>query len=158
MGICYVAGKRPAVGKSFNWWEETAKAFCPKWHSRLGTKSEYVAFCGGLIKKQVERGWKVEEAWRAVCFDSMELGHYWNSKNAKHDAFEETGSREICGFFDLTNTYKILAYDEEARGFWLASGCCRDYSFSSPLADLAHNNYRVNYRDYSVGWTVIPAA
>lgn len=152
--ICYVEGKKPAVGKSYNWWKRTAEAFCPEWQSQLGTKSEYVAFLGVLIKKLVESGWKVEEAWSAVCNDSRELGHYWNSQNAKH-AFEDTGSREICGFFDLANTYKILAEDEEARGFWLAGG---DYCTSSniyPLAYLARCNLQdFNHCD-SVGWLVL---
>jgi len=156
-GICYVEGKRPAVGKSYNWWNKVAKAFCPERHSRLGTKSEYVAFLGVLIKKLVESGWEVEEAWSAVCNDSRELGHYWNSQNAKH-AFEDTGSREICGFFDLINTYKILAYDEEAGGFWLAGGIYGNYGDCYPLADLGLWNIQGDNDDYGVGWLVQEAA
>ena len=153
-GICYVEGVKPAVGKSYNWWHKAATAYCPERHSRLGTKSEYVAFLGVLIKKLVENGWKVGEAWRAVCCDSEELGHYCNSTNAKH-TFEDTGSREICGFFDLANTYKILAEDEKAGGFWLAGGhynCHGDYH---PLADLVRCSNR-DLDDYiSVGWLVL---
>ena len=153
-GICYVPGKKPAVGKSYNWWEKTAKKFCPERQSHLGLKSERVAFLGVLIKKLVESGWKVKEAWSAVCNDSRELGHYWNSENAKH-AFENTGSREVCGFFDLANTYKILAYDEEACGFWLAGGLCNISSDYYPLADLGHGNYQDDNRCDSVGWLVL---
>ena len=153
-GICHVEGKRPAVGKSYNWWNKVAKAFCPERHSRLGTKSEYVAFLGVLIKKLVESGWEVEDAWRAVCCDSRELGHYWNSPNVKN-AFEDTGSREICGFFDLANTCKILAEDEEAGGFWLAGGYYRDDSCYCPLAALVHLNYLDNGSNYGVGWLVL---
>ena len=154
MGICYVEGKRPAVGKSYNWWHKAATAYCPERHSRLGTKSEYVAFLGVLIKKLVENGWKVEEAWSAVCYDSKELGHYRNSENAKH-AFEDTGSREICGFFDLANTYKILADDEEAGGFWLAGGRYFDHGNFIPLADLGHYNNQDCDIGSSVGWLVL---
>lgn len=153
-GICYVEGKRPAVGKSYNWWSNVAKAFCPERNSRLGTKSEYVAFLGVLIKKLVESGWKVEEAWRAVCYDSMELGHYSNSKNAKNE-FEDTSSRAICGFFDLANTYKILAEDEEAIGFWLAGGVYCSNSNSDPLADCYHDFNRVDGNGNSAGWLVL---
>ena len=156
-GICYVEGKRPAVGKSYNWWNRLAKAFCPERHSRLGTKSEYVAFLGVLIKKLVEIGWKVKEAWNAVCNDSKELGHYRDSKNAKH-VFEDTGSREICGFFDLANTHKIVAEDEENGHFWLAGGLYGINSYCFPLADLRHDFNRDCDYFYGVGWTVIPAA
>ena len=48
---------------------------------------------------------------------SMEFCDY--SEDAKYN-FEPTGSRIICGFYDLANTYKIFAEDEEAGGFWLA--------------------------------------
>ena len=154
VGICYVEGMRPAVGKSYNWWNKVAKAFCPERHSRLGTKSEYVAFLGVLIKKLLENGWKVEEAWSAVCCDSREIGNYWNSKNAKH-VFEDTGSREICGFFDLANTYKILVEDEEAGGFWLAGGLYDCSSCINPLADLVHNFHRDIINSGSVGWLVL---
>lgn len=154
-GICYEYGKAPAVGKSYNWWNQVAKNFKPEYNSRLGTKTEYVAFLGVLIKQLVEEsGWSVKKAWDAVCNDSKELGHYWNSENAKHD-FESTGCREICDFYDLANCYKILAEDEEAGGFWLAGGDCNNFGFGSPLADLYHD-YGQDY-DYSfgVGWLVL---
>ncbi len=32
--ICYQAGLRPAVGKSYNWWAKSAKEFCPERNSR----------------------------------------------------------------------------------------------------------------------------
>ena len=148
--IHYMAGEKPAVGKSYNWWKETVKdsKMC------FGTKAQYVAFLGVLIKMLVDKGWTVGEAWDAVCNDSKKLGHYWNSDNAKHQ-FEDTASREICGFFDLANTYKILAEDEAAGGFWLAGGCCSNGSVNFPLADLAlYFNY-CNGRNHSVAWLVL---
>ena len=148
--IHYVAGEKPAVGKSYNWWKETVKDsnFC------IGTKAQYVAFLGVLIKMLVAKGWTVDGAWDAVCNDSKNLGHYWNSNNAKLRS-EGTGSREICGFFDLANTYKILAKDEEAGGFWLAGGRYRDNGDDCPLADLAlRNNYGSNHNN-SVAWLVL---
>ena len=56
----------------------------PERASRLGIKTEYIAFLGVLIKKLVDSGWKVDDAWDAVCNDSKKLGHYWNSENAMH--------------------------------------------------------------------------
>ena len=102
----------------------------------------------------VSKGWTVGEAWDAVCNDSKKLGHYWNSDNAKY-RFEDTGSREICGFFDLANTYKILAKDEGVGGFWLAGGnYCGNGNFI-PLAylelcDVYHEDHYIG-----VAWLVL---
>jgi len=154
--ISYQPGACPAVGKSYNWWEEHAKAFCPECKSRLGTKSEYVAFLGVLIKKLVESGWSIEGAWNAVCNDSHELGHYWNSDGALHK-FEPTGSREICSVCDLANTYKILAEDEEAGGYWIACGTYDCNGINNSLADLSLCRY-CKYEYYGrVGWLVLEA-
>ena len=45
-GIKFVAGEMPAVGKSYNWWVDTAKKYEPSHNSRLGTRLEYRAFLG----------------------------------------------------------------------------------------------------------------
>ena len=82
------------------------------------------------------------------------MGHYWNSDNAKHQ-FEYTGSREICGFFDLANTYKILAKDEEAGGFWLAGGFFNLDGNDDPLADLVLRNGYNYCRNCGVAWLVL---
>lgn len=148
--IHYMAGEKPAVGKSYNWWKETVKD--SKWC--FGTKPQYVAFLGVLIKMLVSKGWTVGEAWDAVCNDSKKLGHYWNSDNAKH-RFEDTGSREICGFFDLANTYKILAKDEGVGGFWLAGGNFDGNGGYCPLADLGLRNFFDDGRSSSVAWLVL---
>lgn len=148
--IHYMAGEQPAVGKSYNWWKETVKD--SKWC--FGTKAQYVAFLGVLIKMLVSEGWTVDEAWAAVCNDSVKLGYYWNSDNAKHK-FEDTGSREICGFFDLANTHKILAEDEESGYFWLAGGNCNNYGNYYPLADLVLDYYYDINHYYGVAWLVL---
>lgn len=154
--ICFAFGKKTAVGKSYNWWESNAKEFCPERNSRLGTKLQYGAFLGVLIKKLVESGWEVATAWNAVCNDSKKLGHYWNSDGALHD-FELTGSREVCGYFDLGNTCKMLAEDEKAGGFWLAGGYCSLESYFCALADFYPFINRRNDYKYSVGWIVLDA-
>lgn len=153
-GICYQLDMEPAVGKSYNWWEKVAQKFNSECKSRLGTKSEYIAFLAVLIKKLVKNDWAVENAWHAVCNDSKKLGHYWNSENAIK-AFEPTGYRPIYGFFDLANTYKILAEDEESGGFWLASGNYDCGSNGSPLADLSHHDDRYIGIYDSCGWLVL---
>lgn len=151
--ICYEPGNKPAVGKNYDWWEANAKNFCPERGSRLGTKSEYIAFLAVLIKNLVASGKSVEWAWNAVCNDSAELGHYWNSENAKH-AFEDTGSREICGWCDLGNAYKIVAEDKEAGGLCLAGGYYYNGSVDFPLDNLYHYFYRYKDNLCGCGWLV----
>ena len=152
--ICYHPGNMPAVGKSYNWWYKHAKAFCPERGSRLGTNSEYGVFLAVLIKELVASGKSVEWAWNAVCNDSKELGHYWESKDAKHD-FETTGSRDICGWYDLANAYKILAEDEEASGYWLAGGGYRNFGDRRPLAGLFLDFDWRNWNFFGCGWLVL---
>lgn len=153
--ICYEPGKMPAVGKNYNWWENNAKNFWPERGSRLGTRSEYIAFLAILIKELIVSGKSKKWAWNAVCNDSKELGHYRNSEKAKYD-FEPTGRREICGWCDLANSYKIMAEDKEVGGFWLAGGLYYDFSYDIPLAVLDHYDCRCNdFYIYSCGWIVL---
>ena len=152
--ICYEKGRLPAIGKSYNWWKKVAEEYCPERNSRLGTRIEYGAFLGVLIKNLVADGKSISWAWNAVCNDSKDLGYYWNSENAKHKV-EPTGSRQICEYYDLANTCKILAEDDEAGGFWLAGGSCYGFSDVCPLADLCHYFNRSSDRNISVGWLVL---
>lgn len=172
--ICYVAGKMPAVGKSKIWWKRAAKRV----GLQLGTEKQYIAFIGCLIKDLVEAGWDVTEAWYAVCSDSKSLGHFYNSEGAKCD-LEMTGSREVCGFYDLGNTQKILEEDEgyclfydidstcelwpkckadeadEEDACWIAGGNYFDRSDLSPLSFLIHDHTVFNGDFFSVGWLVL---
>lgn len=152
--ICFIKGEKPAVGKSYNWWDEVARSYSPERSSRLGTRLEYGAFLGVLIKKLVEEGKTVEWAWNAVCNDSKELGHYCDSENAtEHCEFEPTGSRCICGFYDLANTFKILSEDIDGDYCWLTGGCCLYKGSRVTLAGFGHIDPTCN--DYrSVGWLV----
>lgn len=155
--ICYVTDAKPAVGKSYEWWKKNAERFWPERGSRLGTKKEYIAFLGILIKKLSESGWSIAEAWNAVCNDSKELGHYRNSLNTKHKC-ETTGSRKICVFYDLANTYKILSLDKKGDckyGFWIASGRGCDISNKFPLVHLFRDYQYELERPLSVGWLVL---
>ena len=153
--IVFKVGKMPAVGKYYDWYEKAAKVFMPERNSRLGTKLQYVAFLGVLMQKLVEeKGMSVKDAWNAVCNDSKELGHYRDSKEAKHD-FEPTGSREICGFCDLANAYKILSWDDKDKVFWLAGGSCVSYGDYYPLANLYNLDFRDDGNNKSVGWLVL---
>ena len=152
--ICFKAGMKPAVGKlSVNDWKRVAKEFLPEKQSRLGTTKERIAFLGLLIKYLIEeKGYEVKEAWKAVCDQSKDLGHYLNSENAKHD-LEDTGSRQVGEWYDLANTYKITV-DDEANGFSIIGGNYNDYG-TIPLADVDRVNFPYNVYYYSVGWFVL---
>ncbi|MBE5805775.1 MAG: hypothetical protein E7313_03580 [Clostridiales bacterium] len=145
----FVAGCKPAVGYSFDELKELAS----KNGVQLGSKNQYILFLATIIHRLVEEGW-TKDAIYAVCTDSTEVGHYYNSKKAKHD-FEVTGSRKIAGKCDLGNTYKILAKDEKAGGFWLAGGCYGTYGYCCPLASLNLCNCYDIYYDNGVGWFVL---
>lgn len=152
--IVFKPGNRPAVGHSALWWDKTWSKFMPGKNSRSGTDLHWAAFLGKQMKYLIdEKNYSVEAAWEAVCNDSRDLGHYWNSKDAKHD-FEPTGSRKIGEFYDLANTCKILK-KYKASGFLLAGGRYYDGSRCYPLADVGTiGNPNFNYC-YSVGWLVL---
>lgn len=151
-GIVYRGGNKPAVDKSYMWWSEVSRntgSFV--WVSSLGTRWEYVAFLGVLIKKMVEAGRSVQWAWDVVCNDSIAIGNYKTARQR----FEFTGSEGICGFCDLANTYKILAGDQHDGSFWVASGCYRDDSFKAPIAHMRKvYNHAYEPEPYAVGWIV----
>lgn len=146
----FVAGCKPAVGYSYNELKEIAI----KNGVQLGSKNQYVIFLATIIHRLVEEGWSEADAFFAVCTDSTQLGHYWNSEKARHD-FEVTGSRKIAGKCDLANTYKILKNDEKAGGFWVACGCYNFNGCSNPLAYLFLNDDYDNHCNNSVGWFVL---
>lgn len=153
-GICYHPGMAPAVGKSFNWWEEAARKFYPERKSQLGTKSRYIAFLAVLIKTLVANGWTVANAWNAVCNDSKKLGNYCNSDNAYY-TLEYTGRREVYDFFDLANTCKFIADDEEKSCFWIASGCYWNDSRYFPLKNLERSSKRIEEYVHCCGWLIL---
>ena len=139
--IIYCAGRKPAVGKSPKWWDENAPKFMPSKNSRLKDDLQADVVLGVMRIKYLveEKEYKVAEAWEAVCVNSKNLGHYWNSENAKHE-FETTGSRQIGKCFDLGNTFKIVKKRGDS-GFMLFGGYyCFDGDYC-PLANAGGINY-----------------
>ncbi len=142
--ISYELGCDPAIGRPFAWWEEQAK----KLGGHIATRSEYIAFLGVILKQLVESGLKIETAWNLICDDVKELFDSTGVKKNAVNVIEKTGSRgEVCGFYDLSNTYKLLKEDDEAGtgGFLLGSGKFfgieRNYSLSS-LGKCYESNYK----------------
>lgn len=151
MKIYYMRGEEPAVEPDYEWWKKAVKD--SKWC--FGTKDQYVAFLGVLIKMMVTKGWTCCEAWDAVCNDSKKLGRYRDSDDIECYMFlDKTGSREICGFFDLANTYKLLAEDEETGKLWVVGGSAHDRGRDNPLAHLRQTTQNGLHYCY-VAWLVL---
>ena len=155
--ICFEPGKQPAVGKSYLWWVEEARRYEPKFFSRLGTRLEYGAFLGVLIKKLIEDGRSVDWAWNAVCNDSQELGSYWNSDDSRY-RLELTGSRGACGFYDLANTFKILKdHGNAGEDCWIVGGSFMSMGDNNPLSSITDIKpwWCSDATYYAVGWIVV---
>ena len=157
--VVFQKGKRPAAGHSYNWWVETASKMSPvegrQWH--IATEYQYYAFLVWLINQLVKIGKSVEEALYQVVLDSKELGHYLDSENStKGKDFEFTGSRCVCGLYDLANTFKILqCSNSEAGGFWFAGGNYYCNGYDNPLADLNRGTIVDDDFNFSVGLLVL---
>ena len=143
--IYYKPGSKPGVDRSSIWWYDNAPKFIPD-KSRLGTTAERIAFLAVLIKKDLA-------TWEQICDHSEEIGHYWDSKDAKHD-LEKTGSRPVGEFYDLGNTYKITE-KKKAGGFSLVGGNCNYDGFYYPVANVRDSDFPNYYYYYSVGWLVL---
>lgn len=135
--LVYQKGLPPAVGVSQIRWLRMLEEYDPSRNSRQMTKTEYACRNLFIIQKLVESGCEIEEAWIAVCDDSKKIGHYRNQDKPKDD-FELTGTREVCGFCDLANTWKFLAKDpwDEDDATWTAGGSCNCDSSNSSVATL----------------------
>lgn len=152
--IVFEFGNQPVDNYSAKKWKKIAEKFMEEKNSRMGLESDYYAFMGTLIKYFVdEQGKDVEEAWRMVCDDSRELGHYHNSDDAQED-FESTGSRKVSRFYDLVNTYKIIRKDN-GKGFLSAGGYYCAASTVHPLASMHPIRCPSLYSTCSVGWMIM---
>lgn len=155
--ICFKAGMKPAVGKTTEWWKKKVEAFMPEKHSRIGTIKQRSAFLGLIIKYLIEeRGYTVRDAWEAVCNQSRNLGHYWDSENPKHD-FEETGSRQVGEWYDLGNVCKIVLGDNTGRFFCMGGfyGCDGKDATLPYLTDLSFSFGEDVWLSLSVAWMVM---
>ena len=128
----------------YNWFH-IARELCPKRYSRLGTKSQYIAFLGVLIKRLVEDGRDVDEAWNIVCNDSTKLTCGEELKLDNRD------------FYGITKTFKIITSNDRSE-CWLAGGYFKTHSdpaFRYTLADLEPSKRILRRAYYSVGWIVL---
>ena len=153
-GIAFALDSYIATERTYKWWVNAAKEFWPERNSRLGTYSQYVAFLGVLIKTLFESGWSLLRAWHAVCNDSSCIGHYCDSNDAKFE-LEKNASREICGFYDLGNAFKLLASDDESdNALVVAGGNYKMNGHTHPLNFHIETGFINQVYYSSVGWIV----
>lgn len=153
--LYYKKGEKPATGISAELCFEKAKSIMPEKNSRMGSLLQYDVFLGLLIKYLVEeKKFRLADAWKAVCDDSKDLGHYWNLEDAQHD-FETTGKRKVWNFYDLSNTLKFVTDNNSASGFSAVSGFYFSCSYCSPLSEVRNIvNANGGFR-HTVPWIVI---
>lgn len=138
--IVYEKGKIPAV-YPYNAWEQLPSLMPTvegkHWH--LATEFQYYAFLVWLVNQLVKDGKSVEIALNMVVIHSEELGHHSDLlSRGKNPELEPTGSRCVCGVYDLANVFKLLACSyEQTGGIWIC-GCGQ---IGEPLACLTHFSF-----------------
>ena len=147
--VVYKAGRKPAVGYSFNFWKEKLLSMPAvegmTWS--IGTEYQYYAFLVFLINKLVDKGMTTDEAICFVVIDSKRLYDYVEPKKLPHDS-EVTKSGGVCGIYDLFTEKILSCSNEQVGGFWIAGGN------TVPLADLCHFTYVDNKCENAVPWLV----
>ncbi len=146
--LIYQPGLPSAVEHSNNFWQKIFRSYDPNRNSRQMAQTEYVCKCLFIIWKLVEeRYWDYREAWYMVCDysnnygkHSRKLGYFGKTKLG----FEPTGKGEICGFFDMFSTGRMIAEDawNKDGGFWYVE------SRSESLTEMKHQDAIFADRDY----------
>ena len=116
---------------------------------------EYIAFLRVVIEKLVDvAGWKIEDAWYAVCDDSEKLGGYWNDLGPEF-GLSDTGTFEICGLYDLVGAYKMLASDDVVEGIFRAGGTSQCSDIMYPAAKIGLYGLMAAILECTTGWVIL---
>ena len=142
--IQYVSGTNVLRELNSYNWEEVLRNYSPENGSRMSSITTYFL----LLLRFLKDGFATIEQ---LADDSKEIGHYWDSENAKHE-FEKTGERQLGGLYGFSgNTYKIVKDSESRSGFSLLGGHCCGNGSRYPLADVSRCNSPDVTRYYGVG-------
>lgn len=157
--VLFRPGGEPAVGYSYNFWEQKAQEMQAesgrKWS--IGSEYQYYAFLTKLIDLYARGDRRnIEIAMKYFVLSPEDRGEQRYAED-RSKSLEKTGSGRLLGeFYDIRNTFKLLSCtNKEAGGFWWAG--CSDVFGSEvlSLASLEHEDERdINYND-AVGWLVI---
>lgn len=126
----YVSGASVLRKLNSYGWEEILQNYSPENGSKMTSKTTYFL----LLLRLMKDGFATIEQ---LAYDSKEIGHYWDSENAKHK-FEKTGERQFGGLYGFAgNTYKIVKDSESRSGFSALGGDGHGKGYASPLGDVA---------------------
>ena len=125
----------------------------------LCSKEQYILFLATIIHRLIEEGWSEEDAFCAVCTDSMKIWSYCTRDEAKmkFKTFQ-TASRTLTWIEGIRDRMHILKKDEENGVFYIAGGICGLHGSNSPLADIkASSAFNCSMFDsYATGLFVLP--
>ncbi len=155
--IVYQKGKPPAVGHSYKWWKDTAEQMLPIQGNIWlpGSEYQYYADKVDLINQYVAEGHDLEEAIEGVVLNSAKFGHFADSEGAQRD-FETTGSRKICGRYDLGNCCKLLrCTSKKDGGYWLAGSFFFVRGDFFQLAGCTHDIDVNREHRNGLGWLIV---
>ena len=100
----YISGVNVLRGLNSYNWEEVLRNYSPENGSRMSSITTYFL----LLLRLLKDGFATVEQ---LADDSKEIGHYWDSENAKHE-FENTGERQLGGLYGFAeNTYNGVRID-----------------------------------------------
>ncbi len=142
--IQFISEQNVLRGLSSHEWEEKANDYSPDNGSQMAPTTTYFL----LLLRWLKDGHATVEQ---LADDSKDIGHYWNSKNAKHD-YEKTGERQFGGLNGFVgNTYKIVKDPDSGSGFSFLGGRYDDNGDEFPVADVCHDATPNNHHGDSVG-------
>ena len=142
--IQYVSGADVLRGLNSYNWEKAFQNYSPENGSRMSSITTYFL----LLLRLLKDGFATVEQ---LADDSKEIGHYWDSENAKHE-FEKTGKRQLGGLYGFAgNTYKIVKDSESSSGFSLLGGSYYDSGYVYPLDVFGPDDDPINTKCHSVG-------
>lgn len=143
--IQFVPGKEVLVRLNSYEWEELLSNYSHENESQEASKTTYFL----LLMRWLKDGVATLEQ---VVDHSEEIGHFWDSENAKH-ALEKTGEREfggLCGF--AGNTYKEVKNSKSRPCFSVIGGCYFNNGYRSPLAGVYHKDDPLDAYNNSVAF------
>jgi len=143
--IQFIPGKDVLRGLNSYEWEQRLREYSPENESQEASKTTYFLLLMRWLKDEVA-------TLEQLADRSEEIGHFWDSENAKHEC-EKTGEREfggLCGF--VGNTYKEVKDPESRSGFSLLGGYYYDLGSKYPLAVVFHKDDPNLADNFSIGF------
>jgi hypothetical protein len=138
----YVSGAEVLINLTSFDWEDLFNKYSPENGSKQATCTTYFLLLLRWLKDGIAT---VEQLTR----DSKEIGHYWDSENAKKN-FEKTGEREFGGLYGFVgNTCKIVKDSESSGGFSIVGGDYDHYGW--PLSFVFQHMNPFSRWDNGVG-------